>query len=608
MSDRWETIADALKKRGFQDAVEPGTDLSEIAQRIDEDLAAYIKFRKSDLWKGKEYYKWKVMKSRDGAGNFLSAEFLNSGNASNLCTNYNNSVFRPEEKWKKISLADFVEDLGKLPEDDYQEKINKTRDFIKTHTPTENINADAGDDKKNKQTKNITWQSVAYLLFHLEPEHFFPYYCKALNNATRHWKLSKKYSGQTCYLSWVKLVNDTLLPSLQSSLRSGGESDPVPSLNPPLMKIPLDVYDMMYYLCKYRKETTMPIMRKMKDLLLHNKQLILTGAPGTGKTYNTEQIAAALILPDEEDQHKALQEALKAVAKGSASPEQAKIAGRYEFVQFHSGYDYSDFVQGLKPAVKEGQVTFELRDGLFMRFCKKAAENPEDKYVFVIDEINRADLSRVFGELFFGLEDDYRGKPIKTQYSYLSEKTFTIPPNVYIIGTMNDIDRSVESMDFALRRRFAWYEITAEESEVIIDSISLKDAKGAEIELTNLDDIKESAKQKMKAVNSYIGSWGPGPAKTLSDGLSLNLGKEYQLGGAYFKKIAKYIKPEKKDGKHVGTPDWNSLWENHIAVILREYLRGRKDAEKILDELKKKYDDPEAAPKTDDRPSGEDEK
>ena len=269
-------------------------------------------------------------------------------------------------------------------------------------------------------------------------------------------------------------------------------------------------------------------------------------------------------------------------------------------MQFHSGYDYSDFVQGLKPAVKEGQVVFELKDGLFMKFCKKAAENPGGQYVFVIDEINRADLSRVFGELFFGLEDDYRGKPIKTQYSYLSEKTFTIPPNVYIIGTMNDIDRSVESMDFALRRRFAWHEITAEDSLEIIDSISLKAA--------NLDDIKVAAKLKMEALNRCIGSWNNAPVETLSDDRSLNLGKEYQLGGAYFRKIAKYVKIDTPDGVGIGKPDWDSLWTNHIAVILREYLRGRKDAEKILAELRKRYDNPEVSLVTEEQPSGEYEK
>ena len=131
-------------------------------------------------------------------------------------------------------------------------------------------------------------------------------------------------------------------------------------------------------------------------------------------------------------------------------------------------------------------------------YTEEAITKEQPPYVFVIDEINRADLSRVFGELFYGLEKDYRGKPIKTQYAYLKEEDepdFVIPENVYIIGTMNDIDRSVESMDFALRRRFAWYEITAEQSMTILDSCITDEA------------IRKTAQAKMKAINQYIGPW-----------------------------------------------------------------------------------------------------
>lgn len=737
MEDAGTKLADALRKFGFQNALKPETDLSEIAQCISSALSAYIDFRKSDRWERQEKYKWAVVESRSEYS--LSEEFFKC--APNLCSGLYNCAFLPKENWNTEGLLQHLIDaLKQVPNDDYRTKLTKAKEFINSHT----------NDKKNKL------QSEAYLLFYLQPDFFFPYFWTSLVTVGNRWNLKKEYCCDACYLDWIELANNVLLPAFKEYLSSSDSS---------VMRIPLDIQDMIHflywmiknnhdsqdfsiwkisegtgyfspeeyhktlrqkiivmdkntkskgrakdtqgelflsdervgdivYICRgnqeisllaliseqepvqyddtwysrkiipikaatdnagykgnfsawwlpndnstfievsnlemFEKEILIPFfdmtyaalleerniilhgkeiaMRKMIDLLLQNKQLILTGAPGTGKTYKAEQIAAALILPDEENQHKMLQEALKAVAKGTASPDQEKIGDHYEFVQFHSGYDYSDFVQGLKPAVKQGQVIFELKDGLFMNFCKKAAKNPGEKYVFVIDEINRADLSRVFGELFFGLEEDYRGKPIKTQYSYLSEKPFIIPPNVYIIGTMNDIDRSVESMDFALRRRFAWCEITAKESMSILDSISLKDDNGAEIKLTNLAEIIESAKQKMEAVNSYIGSWEDDPVKALPDGLSLNLGKEYQLGGAYFKKIAKYIEVEEKDGKPVGTPDWNSLWKNHIAVILREYLRGRKDAEKILIELKKKYDNPEAAPKTEDQPSVENKK
>ncbi|NMA20948.1 MAG: hypothetical protein GX927_10260, partial [Lentisphaerae bacterium] len=153
------------------------------------------------------------------------------------------------------------------------------------------------------------------------------------------------------------------------------------------------------------------------------------------------------------------------------------------------------------------------------------------------------------------LEEDYRGNSVTLP----SSDTFTIPENVYIIGTMNDIDRSVESMDFALRRRFAWHEITAAESAHIIDASNISN---------NKDDIVEEAKKRMENLNNALVA-------------EANLGEEYKLGGAYFKKIEKYC-----DG---GNADWQALWDNHLGVILREYLRGRENAGDIMEKLKKAY-------------------
>ncbi len=231
------------------------------------------------------------------------------------------------------------------------------------------------------------------------------------------------------------------------------------------------------------------------------------------------------------------------------------------FVQFHPSYDYTDFVEGLRPIKKDDDLGFELKNGIFKAFCKKAKENPNKKYVFIIDEINRAEISKVFGELMFSIDPGYRGEKgkVKTQYSNIqTEETaftedveddyFYIPENVYIIGTMNDIDRSVESFDFALRRRFAWKEITAEESQKMLEDKSWR----------------EAAILKMNALNSAI------------EGIN-GLNPAYHIGAAYFLKLDNY------DGH------FKQLWDNHLNGILSEYLRGMPNAKDDLHKLEKAY-------------------
>lgn len=215
----------------------------------------------------------------------------------------------------------------------------------------------------------------------------------------------------------------------------------------PILKAFFDKYYSI--LDKYYSTLKNMLETEIKDLLKANHNIILTGAPGTGKTYLSKRIA-----------------------KDIAGDE-----SRIGFVQFHPSYDYTDFVEGLRPVKTTdeekngGTIVFERKDGVFKKFCKEAlSAAPDDKYVFIIDEINRGELSKVFGELFFSIDPGYRGEDgrVKTQYQNLVEKGdefaegFYVPKNVYIIGTMNDIDRSVESMDFAMRRRFAFKEITPE--------------------------------------------------------------------------------------------------------------------------------------------------
>lgn len=211
-------------------------------------------------------------------------------------------------------------------------------------------------------------------------------------------------------------------------------------------------------------------------------------------------------------------------------------------------------------------IGFERKDGVFKEFCKRALRDAEGKpYVFIIDEINRGEISKIFGELFYSIDSGYRGEAgrVKTQYQNLVPREdpfyegFYVPENVYIIGTMNDIDRSVESIDFAMRRRFAWVEFTAEESQSMLYS---DDAWGDEKKPKDIDEIKA----RMDRLNECI----------VSDKIGLT--RAYQIGAAYFLKYALYN-------------DFDDLWKNHLKGVLYEYLRGAYDIEDKMKKLENAY-------------------
>ena len=202
------------------------------------------------------------------------------------------------------------------------------------------------------------------------------------------------------------------------------------------------------------------------------------------------------------------------------------IKGGWQFVQFHPSYDYTDFVEGLRPIkeLDDKEFSFKLRDGTFKSFCKQAVENPNKKFVFIIDEINRGEISKIFGELFFSIDPGYRGisGKVVTQYANMQDDSFSdsvelgefyVPENIYIIGTMNDIDRSVESFDFAMRRRFTWIEVKASDRIAMWDGEIDAYINEAEIKLTALNN----AIEKIQGLNS-----------------------SYHIGPAYFLKLKNY--------------------------------------------------------------------
>jgi 5-methylcytosine-specific restriction endonuclease McrBC GTP-binding regulatory subunit McrB len=211
------------------------------------------------------------------------------------------------------------------------------------------------------------------------------------------------------------------------------------------------------------------------------------------------------------------------------------------------------------------------------------------KFVLIIDEINRGEVSKIFGELFYAIDPGYRGikGKVDTQYQNLIPKEgdvdfnpskadpfregFYIPENVYIIGTMNDIDRSVESMDFAMRRRFAWKEITVESRQDMLDEAEVWGENGKPS-----DEIIEQIKTRMDNLNAaIIDQYG---AEELSNKDKIGLSKAYQIGAAYFLKYALYN-------------NFEELWENHLKGLLYEYLRGKSNIPEKIARLEEAYKD-----------------
>lgn len=420
-------------------------------------------------------------------------------------------------------------------------------------------------------------------------------------------------------------------------------------------------------------------------MLQSSKNLIFRGAPGTGKTHLAKEIAADIISKGRVKSYKDL------------TDEQKK---QVEFVQFHPSYDYSDFVEGLRPEEKrpeenDGTIVFRLKPGIFKTFVNRAIKNYEDsqksremienefsvkeaienffsdvklnvdkfrtingnefkissvdeknigiyipgnatfkhitlnfdeirkmlesgqtfsrikdvttffgktfatqgysydfaiykaimakkskvsktkvrqeerkEYIFIIDEINRGEISKIFGELFFSIDPGYRGRDgeVSTQYSNMhpDEKKFYIPENVYIIGTMNDIDRSVDSFDFAMRRRFRFVELKADECIEMLDE---------------LGECRDEAVRRMSALNKEIAA--------VED-----LNENYQIGASYFLKLKNL--------------DYDQLWTDYLQPLLHEYIQGMYNEDEIMKKFARAYGYPQKSARGDVNESAQD--
>lgn len=279
-----------------------------------------------------------------------------------------------------------------------------------------------------------------------------------------------------------------------------------------------------------------------------NPNVIMYGPPGTGKTYSVVN-------------------SLDFVCQGDSS--------RYELLQFHPSFTYEDFIEGIKPkgVSKDGNIRFGLVNGVFKNFCIKAKNNPGKPFYFVVDEINRANLSSVFGETLSLLEKDYRHNGIgnknliRTQYSTLiedlikedkkyeslaytidnNEVKFGVPENVFFIGMMNDVDKSIDAFDLALRRRFKWIR---------------KDC--------DYDVIEEETRFKRKEDFSNIGQYIKACEK-LNNYISaeLGLGKSYEFGHSFFMKMSDIAKR-----KEITQHNLETLFNLYLRPTLKEYLRA----------------------------------
>ena len=318
------------------------------------------------------------------------------------------------------------------------------------------------------------------------------------------------------------------------------------------------------------------ISKDAKTMLEHgNHAIILYGPPGTGKTYRAKQIACQILGIEFDPKNEPTFKIVPPQANGvtynytinDESPDQGSN-GMYQVIQFHPNYSYQDFIGGIFPnTTGNGQIVYEKKEGIFQILCKLAEKNKEKKFILIIDEINRANLSAVFGELMYCLE--YRN----TQVEIPLFGSFSIPDNVYIIGTMNNTDKSLIGFDLALRRRFGFIKVMPD--MCVLDSLDL--------------DCPAVLRKKAEDLNERL----------ITD---LGLSKDKQIGHAYFMKIKEFATEvnEKTPAEQAAVDEphgykltvyaLEQLWDYHISPLLEEYLGMEfEDKEGKINDIKKAF-------------------
>lgn len=616
----------------------------------------------------RELYKWKLLTKQVGHPNTDAKDFtqeIYSLDLQNLCYSTQVTAYRNFAKYEpeayRLALKElFDENI------DLQQRIDNFKSTCETLWDNKIKN-----HFEQKTSAMCDERLTSCFLTLRYPQKYTFYKNDVYKNLCKVLGVEQKKAGQKM-VHFYDLLNMYVIPIVEEDKVLMNSINEELNKNNYILSTPLIAQTALWHYVSKNSGTQQTIEEQtnntsMKyqtyiELLKESHNLVLTGAPGTGKTYMAQAIA------DE----------MGAVTK---------------FVQFHPSYDYTDFVEGLRPIENsDGQMSFERKDGVFKAFCKEAAKNIEDSqksqeelseekyfeerynelidkiengevqevplktngkvmkvvrisdknniilrtsrntdgreyivsfdrlaklakiypdavfldsitninksireaiggchsssywgvlnavyqqgypketetiskverkpYVFIIDEINRGEASKIFGELFFAIDPGYRGKTenlVQTQYQNLVPKEdlfaegFYVPENVYILATMNDIDRSVESMDFAMRRRFTWKEITPTDTQSMLDDL----------------ECAEKAKNTMNRLNKEIAE-------------TEGLGPAYMVGPSYFLKLS------------TNGGDFDKLWRMNISPLLKEYLRGFRKSDEIMDKFKKAFFD-----------------